>query len=765
VHDRHYLDLTGDWLFAYGPVPAKTLKTLKEIQDAGLQHRRATVPGNFELDLQQNGIISDPFFGMNIVELRNYESTHVWYARQFSVTNSPGFVPSLMFEGLDTYASIYLNGELIGETDNMLVEHLFSVEGKLKPVNELVVHIRPAFDEARKFDYSPNAAAARSCYESLYVRKAAHMYGWDIMPRALSAGIWRPVTLQFLPSEHLANVYVRTVSIAQDRSKAHLILHYGSEIAASCSDIYEISMAGQCNNSVINLRERILFGHGLLNVNVPNPELWWPRGRGAANLYKVEVALLKNGVVLDSQKISFGIRTSELIRTSLTDSQGSGEFVFIVNGEKVFALGTNWVPLDAYHSRDRGRIPAAIDMVEDIGCNMIRCWGGNVYEDDLFYDLCDEKGILVWQDFAMACAVYPQNGEFANMVADEARKVVRRLRNHPCIAIWAGDNECDQAYGWYNTGVDPNSNVLTRQVLPTVVRQESGASTSYIPSSPYYDETAYRSPGKHGPNTPEAHLWGPRNYYKSEYYTDFDAHFASEMGYHGCPSPGSLAKFISPNKLWPYQDNEEWRLHSTAPIPGMDIHPGRVELMETQVKALFGSAPENLAEYSFASQATQAEAFKFFIESFRIGKWRRTGIIWWNLIDGWPQLSDAVVDYYYEKKLAYDTIKQSQSPLLIAMREPKNESQDVVAVNDTREDLPVRFTIASVLGLAVAEGRTVVPADSAFTIATVPYAEDKQILYNLLWSSPLGEGRNYYLAGKPPFDLLEYRRWMAKLRL
>src|SRR5439155_26535148 len=276
------------------------------------------------------------------------------------------------------------------------------------------------------------------------------------------------------------------------------------------------------------------------------------------------------------------------------------------NGERLFVLGTNWVPLDAYHSRDRDRIGPALDLVEDLGCNMIRCWGGNVYEDDRFYERCDRAGILVWQDFTMACAIYPQDGEFRRRLETEVRQVVRRLRQHPSIALWVGDNECDQKYMSGHRRRDPNDNGLTREVIPGVLRDED-PSRAYLPSSPYADAVAFAAGEAY---LPENHLWR-RDFYKDTFYTASLCHFASEIGYHGCPSPDTLRKFLSPDKVWPFSDNEEWLLHSTSPIPGVDIHDYRVDLMARQVRTLFGSVPESLDDFAFASQSSQAEALKF----------------------------------------------------------------------------------------------------------------------------------------------------------
>jgi beta-mannosidase len=760
---RQTIDLSGEWKFAYSHNATEILTTESDIRSAGLDLLPATVPGNFELDLLRNGVIDEPYFGMNIVGLRKYEQTHVWYACTFQEVPQPGTLPYLKFEGLDCIAEIYLNGSLLAQTDNMLIEHEFCVDGLLRSTNEIVVHLKPVFEEAKKYDYPASASAWANNYESLYIRKAPHMYGWDIMPRALSAGIWRPVTLRYLPTEHLDRLFIETCSVAGDQSSAKIEVFYAAKIDARSTDDYELSIDGECGASRFSHKTRIFFGHGKCTFDVANPRLWWPRGRGEADIYNVTVRLLKNGIVIDEFQARTGIRTVVLERTSLTDADGNGEFCFWVNGQKIFALGTNWIPLDAYHSRDKQRIPAGIDLAVDIGCNMIRCWGGNVYEDNLFYDLCDEKGLLVWQDFAMACAIYPQDDHFCRRIEEEARNVVRRLRNHPCLVLWAGDNECDQFYVGGNTSRDPNANRLTRQVLPTVLTAEA-VRVPYLPSSPYMDDIAYAS-GTDWDRTPENHLWGPRNYYKSEYYTEFNCHFASELGYHGLPSPETLTRFISPEKLWPYQNNDEWLLHCVSPYPGYNLFDYFIELMATEIRCLFGETPDNLIDYSFASQAVQAEAFKFFIETFRTQKWRRTGIIWWNLLDGWPEITASVVDYYYEKKLAFHYIKRSQSSLLVALREPQNGAQSIVAINDTPRNLWLEYSVSPQGKPPLAHGRVLAPADSAVEIGQIANDNSIQDFYEIRWSSDLGAAQNHYLAGTPPFTLEQYRTWITQAHL
>lgn len=747
------LSLNGSWQMFHSEQEL-LITSWEEFQAAPAQRLPATVPGNFELDLFAAEEIADPFVGMTMKELYALETHHVWYAHEFEVELKEQKTPFLKFEGSDCFARYYLNGQLLGESENALVEHEFPVGHLLKTGrNELIVHFRPAYLEAKKYDYPAGLEAFSTNYEGLHVRKAPHSYGWDIMPRALSAGLWRDVSLVWKPAERLEELYLETLGISEERAQLRLFFrgHFDS-----CTAEYELDIGGQGTQSAFQHRERVFFEAGQIVFFADNPQLWWPRGRGEAHLYAVTVRLLKDGQEIDQALFKHGIRSVQLERTSTTNEAGEGEFCFWVNGEKIFILGNNHVPLDAYHSRDLSHTRPYFEILEELGCNMLRCWGGNVYESDLFYDLCDEKGILVWQDFAMACAAYPQDEMFQQKFAAEATKVVKRLRQHASIALWAGDNECDSSGHRRRRSTDnPNFNIITRQTLPAVLRQHDPG-REYLPSSPYIDEEGYKTTLGY---LSEQHPWGPRDYFKNQYYSENLCHFASEMGYHGCPSPASIRKFITPENVWP-PDNDEWLLHASSPYPGYDQYDYRVPLMAKQIFDVFGTRPDTLEEFARQSQFVQAEAKKFFIELFRTAKWRRTGIIWWNLRDGWPQTSDAVVDYYGEKKLAYQYIKRAQQPLLITFREPQNGALELVACNDLREAVTLNYHVRNITtGALVKESMACAEGDAVTTLAVVPYDETEQCFYAIEWESVQGKGKNHYLAGKPVFCPDLYQQW------
>ncbi|MBR3893696.1 MAG: hypothetical protein IKJ35_00965 [Clostridia bacterium] len=481
-----------------------------------------------------------------------------------------------------------------------------------------------------------------------------------------------------------------------------------------------------------------------------------PKLEREPNVYDVTVQIFRDGELIHEKKDSFGLRSIVLERTETTDGE-SGQFHFLINGVEILCKGSNWVPLDAFHSRDAERYDRALALVKDIGCNILRCWGGNVYEDHKFFDFCDRNGIMVWQDFAMACRIYPETERFKRLLTEEATAVIRKLRNHPSLILWSGDNENDLNYREFD---DPGKNVLTREVLPPAVHLNDPG-RPYLAGSPYFSSELYQN-HKSYDYAPEFHLWGARDYFKSDFYKHSRAHFVSEIGYHGCPSLDSIRRFITPERVWPYQNNPEWILHSSDQN-GKD---SRVMLMEKQVIQLFGKLPETPEDYVLASQISQAEAKKYFIERIRVGRPQKTGIIWWNLLDGWPQMSDAVVDYYFTKKVAYGYIKRAQAPFAIIAGEIKDWKLPIYACNDTLTPRTGRFTVRDAESDEILWDADFAAAVNATTlIAKLPvfYSEHKLLIFE--WSVGEERGINHYLCGYPPFDLETYRRLMEKYHL
>lgn len=743
--------LSGDWeLFGYGH--DMSVNSPDNIETCPIKIC-GKVPGNVDLDLSREGILpKDLFMGLNIKETERFEGHSWWYRRSFKKPELYTKKLSLLFEGVDCLADYYLNGEYIGSSDNMFLPHEFDVSEKLLEENVLCVHIRSAMLHAFSKNYKVFSLANHRLNHSVeagFIRKAQHSFGWDILPRAVSAGIFKDVYLvekddyaflQFYPYVHEFGKEMSVIRFCYELDTPYI--PYGDELT--------LTVEGKCGESHFKVEREIDFKAEFVDATILSPKLWWPKGYGEPNVYDIKATLSKDGNVLAEYTTNFGIRTVELDSTEITNGY-DGKFTFIINGVPVMCKGSNWVPLDAYHSRDKERYAKALELCDDIGCNILRVWGGGVYEQEVFYDFCDRHGIMIWQDFMMACLAYPLSEDFQKVMYEEAQEVIKTLRNHPCIILWSGDNECDQFINGINGQKDVNH--ITRKSIPAAIL-ENDMKRPYLPSSPYVTSKVKRNE-----DIPENHLWGCRDYYKSSFYAASTAHFVSETGYHGCPSKVSLEKFITPECLWPIY-NKEWALHSTD----YKFHDHRVKLMEDQIIQLFGFKPDNLDDFTLASQFSQAEADKFFIERIRCDKPRKSGIIWWNILDGWPQMSDAVVDYYYEKKKAYNYIKRSMEPFFIMASEIETWGCPIIASNDTLETVKGTYKVSDIMsGEVFSQGSFEVEPNSNKKLDHVRVMYSDNGMFLIEWEINGKKFINHYLHGFPAFDYSDYCTWHNRL--
>ena len=749
------INLNGKWKLYYYDAVEKNINHPSEL--GGTECIECTVPGNVELDLIKAGKLpEDIFCGESILKGEEYETYDWWYETSFDgVDLNPGEKAVLCFEGVDCIAEYFLNGESIGKSDNMLIPFEFDITDKMHSINKLHIKLSSAVLYANEKESTLYSMGGlwRLQDEITQVRKAAHMVGWDIMPRAISAGIWRNVTLKIYPECYFRQLYTVTAAIYE--SKVLLQTIYDIKLPRKYYKSHlELKITGRCGDHSFEALNTIKSKSGQVTLEVNNPKLWWPYGYGDANIYEVTAQIISDGKTIATHKASIGIRTVELIRKNVIED-GENCFHFVINGEYIVCKGSNWVPQDVYHSRDISRTPKAMELVSDIGCNMLRCWGGNVYESDEFFDYCDRHGIMVWQDFAMACFLYPQTEEFHKQIAQEAEAIIKRLRQHPSLVVWCGDNECD-CIQIPPSGIDPNiANKITREILPAAIIMHDKC-RPYLPSSPYIPTEIYvnkgNAPGYSELDMPENHLWGARKYYKQDYYRFSKAHFISETGYHGSPSAESIRKFIDKDHQWPCYNDPQWTLHSSD----QSGNPGRVHLMTDQIRQILGEVPDNLEEFCLYSQLSQAEAKKFFIERVRIAKPRTGGIIWWNLLDGWPQMSDAVVDYYYDKKLAYNYIKRSQAPFTMIMGENEASFHPLYVVNDTLEPKKGKYTITDgETGEIIHEGEYEIGRNTYKRIAEIPCDFSQKRLLIIRWNG----GYNHYITGSVPYDKKKFKLW------
>ena len=760
------ITLNGDWKLYYYDKLQRNVIDPDELRVGDIPFVEAKVPGDVHLDLSRAGILpADLFKGMNLRETELFETYDWWYEKEFTLADIPaGKKITLKFDAVDCLAEYYLNGELIGTSENAFIPHEFDVTNVIGEKNILQVKLSSVIVDAYESTYDSALFEIAGYWdqpiEHTNYRKAASGYGWDILGRCITYGIWRDVNIIYHDEYEIRESFIVTEKLNDTRTFANMrfMFHLDMPVKTRDKNIV-IELSAKCGTSEFTVSKKIRYKVGFIQFGVSNPKLWWPHRYGDANIYDAVIKLYVDGELVCEQSTNFGIRTVVLDRTDVTDGT-DGRFCFVVNGVDIMALGTNWVPLDIFHSRDLERVDRALEMAADLQCNIIRCWGGNVYESQRFYDLCDKYGIMIWQDFGMGCMHYPMTEDFKERISAEVKSVVCSLRQHPCIVLWAGDNEVDSAITSNGCNIDPDSYRVTREFIPQELRRHD-CSRPYLASSPYISSELSKKHNNHK-YAPEYHAWGPRDYFKSSYYTENGAHFISECGYHGCPARVSIEKFIDSDKVWPYTNNEQWVLHSSD----QKENDARVMLMEKQIRQLFGKVPDNLDDYALASQFSQAEAKKFFIERIRCGKPTKSGIIWWNLLDGWPQMSDAIVDYYFEKKLAYDFIKNSQKPVALMFSEIDNWGITLVADNNTLNSVSGSYEVTDAeSGEILMSGRFSVGANANIKIRKFNFMYSDKKMFFIRWKLDDGtEGFNHYMAGFPPFDFDNYRKFIPEIQ-
>ena len=593
-----------------------------------------TVPGDVHLDLMRVGEIPDPFVGMNADQSLWMEAKDWWFRREFdSPENLPGRRAMLVFHGLDCFATIWVNNKIVGQSANMFIRHEFDVTDALKPGgrNELVVRLASTTYSAQ-VDPAHKGLPIWSP-ERLFCRKPSMIFGWDIAPRLVTVGIWRPVELVLIDQARITDFRVALVRF--DGPNALVRVEVETEwIGAQAG---EARLAGAIHGTTWDAQVALKPGKQVYSTEilVKKAPRWLPIGYGKPMLCEASVALASAGRKLDERTITTGLRTIEIVQEP--QLSGATSFRFRCNGRDIFITGLNWTPLDAIFARiTPERLTKTVEKVAGIGCNMLRMWGGGIYEEDHFYAECDRLGLLVWHDFMLACAWYPQTDAFAATIEAEARQVVRDLRNHPCIAVWAGDNEIDMAVSWLNDPtVIATENRLNREVLPRVCRELDPA-VPYIPSSPYSPSGAPFNDEKEG----DTHLYRHgKNWRECELWT-IRSRFMSEFGRLSLPSMSVIKKYFPKGTEWPLT-NAMWRYH------GADTtHTGIFRVTDKvldELKACGKPAPANVREAVKASQELQSEGVIELIERYCSDP-EFGGFLLWNVSDCWPQQSDSVLD-------------------------------------------------------------------------------------------------------------------------
>ncbi|WP_111684928.1 beta-mannosidase [Winogradskyella tangerina] len=638
----------------------------KSVKDSVWQS--ATVPGNVFSDLLDNDLIEDPFIGDNEHKVQ-WVSENDWeYRTHFNLDEATlerkHF--ELNFEGLDTYTSVYLNDSLILNSDNAFIDYSINVKPLLKAENEL----RLVFEQTSKYEDIEKAKLPYELPEGnrVFIRKAQFQYGWDWGPVLNTSGIWRPVKLVSWNDFKIEDVYVKQFELSDSNANLMAQLDYKSFL-----DNEDATLEVFVNDSLVS--QKILEASNydpIVTFQIENPKLWWPHNLGEPYLYDLKFVVKDGQKVLDSISVKKGLRTIELVAEK--DSIGQS-FYFKVNDVPVYAKGANYIPQHSFQNEvSASDYQKLLSAVVTSNMNMLRVWGGGIYEDDIFYDLCDEKGILVWQDFMFACAMYPGDQGFMNIVEHEAYANVRRLRNHASIALWCGNNENSE--GWHRWGWQAGRSEAEKEeiwknylkvfdsLLPKIV--DDLTDTDYWESSPKYGRgnPKYKTEG-------DAHDWWIwHDAYPFEHLEENVPRFMSEFGFQSFPSY-EVIRFINQNDSLE-MTSEGFKNHQK--------HARGFQLIDEYMKRDF-PVPATAEDYIYMSQLLQAHGIVKGIEAHRRAKPYNMGTLYWQLNDCWPAVSWSSMDHFGNWKALQYKAKQAFENVLISSK-IENDTLQTWIVND-----------------------------------------------------------------------------------
>ncbi|MBS2210997.1 glycoside hydrolase family 2 protein [Carboxylicivirga mesophila] len=643
----------------------------------------AKVPGSVHMDLFDNGLIPEPYYRNDEKELQWIGERDWVYKTSFDVDkellNNQSVV--LCFDGLDTHADVYLNGQPIIAANNYFRAWTADIKQYVKLTDNLLeVYFRNSVDAnamLRQADTIPLFD------DYVYSRKPAFHFGWDWGPVYITAGIWRPVYIKAWSGAQITDQFIVQNDVSADLASLQAEVEIESLIEA------DVELIISCDEANVYIRQAASLKEGLNRIicefDIEQPKLWWSNGLGEPHLYSIKTSLVGEGVLMDSELSRIGVRQLKLVQNP--DEKGSS-FHFELNGVPVFAKGANYIPQESFQSKvDSADYRRVIQHALDANMNMLRVWGGGFYEEDYFYDLCDEKGLLVWQDFMFACSMYPGEADYLENVRQEAVENVKRLRNHPSLALWCGNNE--NYIGWQDwrwsrhfTKADSATvwhdyEKLFHQLLPEVVNAYD-PSKAYWPSSPKYGwGYPVNSDG-------DVHLWAvwhaqdPFEVFLEE---ENIGRFMSEYGFQSLPEMKTIDAFTLP----------EDRAIDTEVMKAHQKHRVGYPVIDKYMKRDY-NWPKDFESYVYISQVLQAKGIKMAIEAHRRAMPFCMGTLYWQLNDCWPVASWSSVDYYNRWKALHYKVRDAYAKELVSAV-IKNDTVEVYLVSDLTDDKDRRLQL------------------------------------------------------------------------
>ena len=638
---------------------------------------KAQVPGCVHTDLVYNDLIPDPFFGTNEKDLQ-WISNENWEYKTILDLDSAFIskeVQLLKFYGLDTYAKVYVNGKLLIESNNMFHPWAASAKNVFQlGKNEIRVlfesPIQKILPNMSKMDYELPADNDQIKKTSPYTRKAPYHYGWDWGPSFATCGIWQDVDVIAYDFFTIDDVHIDQKEINYQNAKVEINVEVTSEVELE-ADLLIIEPKSKINISkFVNLKKGKNSFHR--SVEIINPELWWPNGHGRQDMYEFEIHL-KMDDCKESKKVRIGLRD---FKVKMEKDKDGHSFAFIVNGKPIFSKGANWIPGDSFTTRmTKDNYKTLLQNSVNANMNTVRVWGGGIYESEDFYNLCDELGLIVWQDFMFACSLYPGYDDFLESVKKESEYQIIRLRNHPSIALWCGNNEI--AVAWHNWGWKekyPDSvfikdyKNLFHELLPNMCHSLD-KSRLYWPSSPGYGLSLPQTGQEL--NKGDVHYWGV--WHGGDELSSFSnniGRFMSEYGMQSFPN-STTVDYFCPSKEQ-YINSDIIKSHQKASLGNGNI---------MMYILMYYNEPKDFSSFIMLSQIMAGEAIKVAVESHRMAMPYCMGSLYWQLNDCWPGASWSSLDYFGNWKALHYYAKNFFNPLLICA-DIHSDIMNVYVVND-----------------------------------------------------------------------------------
>ena len=683
---RELYDLTGNWEFRQYPAHARRMRDLDG--DDWLPTR---IPSSIYTCLVGAGQIDQADLNANPEEFAHI-SRLPWIFRK--VFDAPADLLrcgriDLVFDGLDTIAQIWLNDKLIGKTDNMFIGHRFDVTGLLKPAgNRLLVKLSPAAAHAEKLMNRYGkltefyfGSACRS-----YIRKAQYQFGWDWCPALPGCGIFRPVRIEGIAGARFEDLHVRTIDCSQQHADIAVALQLDTNTPQESALQYPLVCKLSLTHMNTAIEQTLRFQAGRNNqstiIRLDNPHLWWPNGYGQPSLYKLTVDLYSGDERIDHITKNVGIRTVHLNRTK--DRHGQS-FRFEINHQPVYVRGANWVPSTIFPgSQTKGDYEALLTGAARANINMLRVWGGGYYEDPCFYELCDRLGIMIWQDFMFACSYYPDRSWFLDAVKTEAATVIKRLRSHPSLVLWCGNNEIDwlHAKGRLGKGKKFYGKAIYHKMLGDLLC-ELDRERDYIGTTPF-SNTA----DANDPRSGTVHQWDvwSGNQPGRDYTAGDVARFVTEFGLQSLPDIDTVKTFCA----------DEGPGMASRAIEKHNYQLDGNSRLFSYLSELF-DPPADLERLIYLTQLAQARRVKEYVEYLRAHNNVNSGVLFWQFNDCCPATSWSAVDclkkpkalYFYARRffagILPTLLTQSNSPRPDI--EPTLASAQAVVINDMPEPL------------------------------------------------------------------------------